>query len=89
MPDERLPTKVLYGGLQEGKRFQGGQKKRYKDTLKASPKDFIIPSDSWKQAAQDLTKWCCLTKQGAAQYEAKKIFVKLKESAKNAKNDQH
>ena len=35
MPDERLPKKVLYGELQEGKRSQGGQKKRYKDTLKA------------------------------------------------------
>ena len=27
MPDERLPKKVLYGELQEGKRSQGGQKK--------------------------------------------------------------
>ena len=31
MPDERLPKKILYGELQEGKRSQGGQKKRYKD----------------------------------------------------------
>ena len=38
MSDERLPKKVLYGELQEGKRSQGGQKKRYKDTLKASLK---------------------------------------------------
>ena len=30
MPDEQLPKKVLYGELQEGKRSQGGQKKRYK-----------------------------------------------------------
>ena len=34
MPDERLPKKVLYGELQEGKRSQGGQKKRYKTPLK-------------------------------------------------------
>ena len=40
MPDERLPKKVFYGELQEGKRSQGGQKKRYKDTLKASLKAF-------------------------------------------------
>ena len=33
MPDERLPKKVFYGELQEGKRSQGGQKKRYKDAL--------------------------------------------------------
>ena len=37
MPDERLPKKILYGELQVGKRSHGGQKKRYKDTLKASP----------------------------------------------------
>ena len=29
MPDVRLPKKVLCGELQEGKRSQGGQKKRY------------------------------------------------------------
>ena len=36
MPDARLPKKVFYGELQEGKRSQCGQKKRYKDTVKAS-----------------------------------------------------
>ena len=43
MPDERLPKKVVYGELQEGKLSQCGQKIRYKDTLKASLKDFDIP----------------------------------------------
>ena len=42
--DERLPKKILYGELQVGKRSHGGQKKRYKDTLKASLKDFNIPT---------------------------------------------
>ena len=73
MPDERLLKKVLYGGLQEGKRSQGGQKKRYKDTLKASLKDFNIPTESWEQAAQDRTKWRCLINIGASQFEAKRI----------------
>ena len=49
MPDERLPKKVFYGELQEGKRSQCGQKKRYKDTLKTSLKDFDIPIGSWEQ----------------------------------------
>ena len=48
MPDERLPKKILYGELQEGKRSQGGQKKCYKDTLKALLKDFNIPAESWE-----------------------------------------
>ena len=66
MPDERLPKKVLYGELQEGKRSQGGQKKRYKDTLKASLKDFNIPIESWEQAAQDRTKRRRLIDKGAS-----------------------
>ena len=56
MPDERLPKKILYGELQVGKRSHGGQKKRYKDTLKASLKDFNIPNESWEKIAQDRTK---------------------------------
>ena len=71
MPDERLPKNVSYEEVQEGKRSQGGQKKRYKDTIKASLKDFNIPSDSWEQAAQDRTK-CCLINKGAAQFKSKR-----------------
>ena len=49
--------KNAYEELQEGKRSQGGQKKRYKDTLKASLKDFDIPMGSWEQTAQEHSKW--------------------------------
>ena len=38
MPDHRLPKHLLYGELQQGRRTQGGQRKRFKDTLKASLK---------------------------------------------------
>ena len=34
----------------------GGQKKRYKETLKASLKDLNIPKESWEQIAQDWAK---------------------------------
>ena len=73
MPDERLPKKILYGELQVRKRSNGGQKKRYKDTLKASLKDFNIPTESWEQISQDRTKWRGLIK-------------KKKESAKPSRN---
>ena len=71
MPDERLPKKILYGELQVGKRSHGGQKMRYKDTLKASLKDFNIPTETWEQIAQDRIKWRGLIKRGAGEYEAK------------------
>ena len=54
IPDERLPKKILYGEVE--KRSHGGQKKRYKDTLKAFLKDFNITTESWQQITQDLTK---------------------------------
>ena len=81
MPDERLPKKVFYGELQEGKRSQCGQKKRSKDTLKAFLEDFDIPMGSWEQTAQERPKWRGLINKGAALYE-KRESVKLKESAK-------
>ena len=65
MPDERLPKKILYGELQVGKRPHGGQKKQYKDTFKASLKDFNITTESWEQIAQDRTKWRGLIKRGS------------------------
>ena len=49
------------------------KKKRYKDTLKASLKDFNIPIESWEQAAQDRTKWRCLINKGASQFEENRI----------------
>ena len=70
MTDERLPKKILCGELQVGKRSHGDQKKRYKDTLKASLKDFNIPTESWEQ---DRTKWRGLIRRGAGEYEAKRI----------------
>ena len=56
MTEERLPKKILYGEQEMGKRSHGGQKKRYKDTLKASLKAFNIPAESWEQIAQDRAK---------------------------------
>ena len=86
IPDERLPKKILYGKLQEGKRSQGGQKKRYKDTLKASLKDFNIPTESWEQAAQDRTKWRCLINKGRPNLKQRES-VKLKGSVIKGKQE--
>ena len=73
MHEERLPKKILYGELEMGKRSHGGQKKRYRDTLKASLKDFNIPTESWEQIALDRAKWRGLIRRGTSEYEAKRI----------------
>ena len=73
MPEKRLPKKILCGELEMGKRSHGGQKRRYKDTLKASFKDFNIPTESWEQIAQNRAKWRGLIRRGASEYEAKRI----------------
>ena len=72
MPEEGLSKKILYGELEMGKRSHGGQKKRYKDILKASLKDFNIPTELWEQIAQDQAKWRGLIRRGASEYEAKR-----------------
>ena len=72
MPDKQFPKKVFYGELKEGKRSQGGQKKRYQDTLKDSLKDFDIPMWPWEPTAQERSKWRGLTNKRAALYEKKK-----------------
>ena len=85
MPVERLPKKFLYGELKLGKR-SGGQKKRYKDTLKASLKDFSIPAESWEQIAQDRAKWRGLIRRDANEYKAKRISeAEQKHAQRNAR----
>ena len=72
MPEERLAKKILYGELEMGERSHSGQKKRYKDTFKASLKDFNISTESSEQIAQDRAEWRGLIRRGASEYEAKK-----------------
>ena len=72
MPEECLPKKILYGELEMGKRSHGGQKKRYKDTLKTSLKEFKIPTvmgtncTGPSEVARSHQKRC-------TEYEAKRI----------------
>ena len=62
-----------------GKRSHGGQKKRYKDTLKASLKDFNIPTESWEQIAQT-------EQSGEASSEEVLVNMRQNESAKPSRN---
>jgi hypothetical protein len=73
MPDERLPKRMFYGELVEGKRSRGGQKKRFKDTLKASMKSCGIDPHSWEQLAKDREGWRHQINSGAAAFEEHRI----------------
>ncbi len=57
MSDMRLPKLLLYGELVHGKRRAGGQRKRFKDCLKASLKSLNINHDSWESLAVDSNSW--------------------------------
>ena len=70
MPDERLPKRLFYGELQHGQRSHGGQKKRFKDTLKASLKAFAINPDTWEQTAMDRATWRSSIHNGSKTCEA-------------------
>ena len=86
MPDERLPKKVFYGELQEGKCSQGGQKKRYKDTLKASLKNSIFqlsPGNRLHRNEQSGVVSSTKEPHNLKQRES----VKLKESVKSGKQE--
>ena len=53
MADDRIPKDVFYGELGAGHRTRGGQRKRYKDVLKATLKSCSIPHNTWEATATD------------------------------------
>ncbi len=53
MPVTRLPKKILYGELSNGKRNQGGQRNRFKDNLKHNLKLCFISTEDWEEQASD------------------------------------
>jgi hypothetical protein len=64
MPKERLPKQIFYG-----ERSLGGQRKRFKDTLKASLKSFSINPETWEATAADRPTWHGCVTTGATAYE--------------------
>ena len=65
--------RLLYGELQEGKRSVGGQRKRYKDTLKVALNNFQIDPDTWEDAAANRSEWRSRVAEGAAGYEEDRL----------------
>ena len=57
MEDFKLPKILLYGELRDGIRSAGGQKLRYKDTLKRSLKRSDVAVENWEALAEDRKEW--------------------------------
>uniref|UniRef100_H2ZZZ1 Uncharacterized protein n=1 Tax=Latimeria chalumnae TaxID=7897 RepID=H2ZZZ1_LATCH len=57
MPDVHLPKQLLYSQLSQGQRTRGGQRKRFKDTLKANIKKCGIDIINWEKLARDRATW--------------------------------
>eukprot|EP00061_Rhincodon_typus_P007027 g28284.t1 len=57
MTDTDSPEQVLFSQLRNDRQAPGGQKKRFRDTLKAWLAMCSIPTDTWESLAQDHPKW--------------------------------
>nr|VZI43083.1 unnamed protein product [Spirometra erinaceieuropaei] len=85
MDDERLPKRFFYGDVATGSRRQGGQIRRYKDTLKSSLKCLQINPTNWEELALDRPTWRRTLKTGGVIYEANRIAAaKAKREARKS-----
>ena len=69
MDDERITKRLFYGELAGGRCFVGGQRKRHKDTLKASLNDFGIDPALWESLLEERDAWRSLTIKGATAHQ--------------------
>ena len=63
---------VFYGELDAGHRTRGGQRKQYKDMLKATLKSCGIPHNTWEATATDRVLWHSTCHSGLRDYEEKR-----------------
>ncbi|GFS09126.1 hypothetical protein ElyMa_006612800 [Elysia marginata] len=83
---ERLPKRILYGELQSGARSLGGQKKGFKDTLKAPIKDFNTDPTLRETLAQNRPVWRGAVTKGVKKYEQQRLkAAKTKRAARKAR----
>ena len=57
MSVDRMPNKNFYSKLSSGARNRGGERKRFKDTLKQTLKLTYINTETWHALAENRTAW--------------------------------
>ena len=73
MDNSRLPRQLFYAELSTSRQQIGGQRKRYKDTLKSTLKAYGIPVDKWQVVAQDRTAWTAASCKGSQKFEEDRL----------------
>ena len=73
MEDSRLPKQLFCSELARGTRRQGGQIKRYKDSLKQSIRACNIPVNGWEGLAADRMAWRRTIKSGVTAFEKQRL----------------
>ncbi|KAL2090150.1 hypothetical protein ACEWY4_014838 [Coilia grayii] len=87
MPNNRLPKQILYGQLKEGKRMQGGQKKRYKDMVKEHLRKCCFNLNKWEAAALKRDEWSRMVHEGTAQLE--KVLHRAAETKRQLRKERN
>ena len=73
MEDSRLPKQLFCSELARGTRKQGGQIKRYKDSLKQSMRACNIPIVGWEELATNRSAWRQSTRLGVKTFEERRL----------------
>ena len=72
MADDRIPKQLLYGELAQGKRSRGGQRKRYKDSLKHNVIKCNLDPNTLEAMAVDRAGWRGTVKSSIVLFERKR-----------------
>ena len=90
MSDNRIPKQIFYSELTAGSRNRGGQRKRYKDTLKQNLKLAGIDTETWHELAENRPAWRRAVKKGIQLFEVDRVKTRedkrQKRKAKEALN---
>ncbi|KAL8580199.1 hypothetical protein ACOMHN_049259 [Nucella lapillus] len=74
MEDSRLPKQIFCSELAQGTRRQGGQIKRYKNSLKNSRHACGIPIVGWEHLAADGIAWRLATYNGTQTFQERRLL---------------
>ena len=87
MNDDRLPKIICYSELQQGTSSCGGQRKRFKDCLKANLKKCDIEPNELEDLAADRSGWRSLCKDSVQHFEDNRIqYLEAKRSQQKSRS---